>query len=266
MTPTAGFRSRSFARSSRARRIRSASSWPGCSKASARFSRRCSPGRARFLSRSRASTRRAEQGWLAYTLAMLLFNAVGFVLLYALLRLQAVLPLNPQASAGRAGPRLQHRGQLRHQHQLAVLWRRDAPWAISCQMAGLTVQNFLSAATGMALAIALVRGFRARPAQHRRQFLGRYDPLDALCPAADLDPAGARSSSCPACRRTLAASVDATTLEGAKQTIALRARSPRRMPSSSSAPTAAASSTPTPRIRSRTRTPSATSSRSGRCW
>ena len=55
------------------------------------------------------------------------------------------------------------------------------------QMAGLTVHNFVSAATGIALAVALVRGFARRSAQYGRQFLGRSDPLHALHPAADLD-------------------------------------------------------------------------------
>ena len=70
---------------------------------------------------------RTEQGWLAYTLAMLAFNAIGFALaLRAACGLQAVLPLNPQGfGAVRDRSRVQHRDQLRHQHQLAVLWRRN---------------------------------------------------------------------------------------------------------------------------------------------
>ena len=65
-----------------------------------------------------------------------------------------------------AGPRLQHRRQLHHQHQLAELRRRDARCRYLTQMAGLTVQNFVSAATGIALAVALIRGFaRALGAQ-----------------------------------------------------------------------------------------------------
>ncbi len=65
---------------------------------------------------------KAEQHWLTYAVAMLLFSLAGFVSLYALQRLQGVLPFNPQGQgAVEAEPRLQHRGQLRHQHQLAVL-------------------------------------------------------------------------------------------------------------------------------------------------
>jgi K+-transporting ATPase ATPase A chain len=84
--------------------------------------------------------------------------------LYALMRLQAVLPFNPAGSPA-AWPRsfVQHRDQLHHQHQLAELRRRNT-MSYLVQMAGLTVQNFLSAATGIALAMALIRGFaRARP-------------------------------------------------------------------------------------------------------
>jgi K+-transporting ATPase ATPase A chain len=84
------------------------------------------------------------------------------------------------------------------------------------QMAGLTVHNFVSAATGIALAVALIRGFARRSAKTRRQFLGRYDPLHALHPAADLDRRGLFSSG-RACRRISAPTPSATTLEGAKQ-------------------------------------------------
>ena len=64
------------------------------------------------------------QGWRGYTLAMLAANAAGFVLFYALLRLQGPLPFNP-AGVSRMLPlaRLQHRGELRHQHQLADVLR-----------------------------------------------------------------------------------------------------------------------------------------------
>ncbi len=67
-----------------------------------------------------------EQNWLRYGVAMLLFNLVLGLSLYALLRLQDVLPLNPQGLPALAPDlRAQHGGQLRHQHQLAVLRRRN---------------------------------------------------------------------------------------------------------------------------------------------
>ena len=63
-----------------------------------------------------------EQHWLTYAVAMLLFSIVGFVTLYALQRLQVVSAVQSAGpERGRAEPRLQHLGQLRHQHQLAVL-------------------------------------------------------------------------------------------------------------------------------------------------
>jgi K+-transporting ATPase ATPase A chain len=64
----------------------------------------------------------------------------------------------PPDGAVSPGPGLQHGGQLRDQHQLAELWRRKHH-VLSVQMVGLTVQNFVSAATGIAIAIALIRGF-----------------------------------------------------------------------------------------------------------
>ena len=67
-----------------------------------------------------------EQGWLRYALGLLIFNGLGVLAVYALQRLQGVLPLNPQGMARRQRRLvLQHRDQLRHQHQLAGLRRRD---------------------------------------------------------------------------------------------------------------------------------------------
>ena len=102
---------------------------------------------------------RSEQHWVTYGLAMLVFNAAGFFLLYALQRLQGVLPLNPQEMAG-TSPHLSF--------NTAVSFVTNTNWqsyggestlGYLVQMAGLTVQNFVSAATGIALAVALVRGF-----------------------------------------------------------------------------------------------------------
>ena len=102
---------------------------------------------------------RSEQHWVTYGLAMLAFNAAGFFLLYALQRLQGVLPLNPQGMAG-TSPHLSF--------NTAVSFVTNTNWqsyggestlGYLVQMAGLTVQNFVSAATGIALAVALVRGF-----------------------------------------------------------------------------------------------------------
>ena len=66
-----------------------------------------------------------EQHWKVYGLAMLAFSLAGFLSLYALQRLQAVLPFNPQHRRGLPRSGLQYFGQLRHQHQLAVLHARN---------------------------------------------------------------------------------------------------------------------------------------------
>ncbi len=105
-----------------------------------------------------------EQHWLTYAVAMLLFSAVGFVSLYALQRLQWYLPFNPQGQVGVA-PGLAF--------NTSVSFVTNTDWqaysgettmGYLVQMAGLTVHNFVSAATGIALALALIRGFARREA------------------------------------------------------------------------------------------------------
>ncbi|WP_327197944.1 potassium-transporting ATPase subunit KdpA, partial [Sinorhizobium saheli] len=100
-----------------------------------------------------------EQGWLAYTLSMLAFSMVGVVSLYAILRLQAYLPLNPQGF-GNVPPDLAF--------NTAVSFVTNTNWqnyagettlSHFSQMIGLTVQNFVSAASGIALALAVTRAF-----------------------------------------------------------------------------------------------------------
>ncbi|MET0529185.1 MAG: potassium-transporting ATPase subunit KdpA [Microvirga sp.] len=161
-----------------------------------------------------------EQSWRGYALAMLLFNAAGFALLYAILRLQGFLPLNPQGF-GALSPDLAF--------NTAVSFVTNTNWqsyggettmSHFSQMAGLTVQNFLSAATGLALAMALVRGF----ARSKATGIGNFwvdmtrSTLYVLLPLAFVTAILLVALGLP---QTLLASVDATTLEGAKQTIAL---------------------------------------------
>jgi K+-transporting ATPase ATPase A chain len=106
-----------------------------------------------------------DQHWVIYATAMLAFSIAGFVSLYVLQRLQGVLPFNPQ-------------GQGAVEQSLAfntsvsfvtnTNWQSYVPettMSYLTQMAGLTVHNFLSAATGIALAVALIRGFSRRSAQ-----------------------------------------------------------------------------------------------------
>jgi K+-transporting ATPase ATPase A chain len=108
-----------------------------------------------------------EQGWAEYAVALLLFHVVGIVALYALQRLQATLPLNPQHFDAVA-PDLAL--------NTAVSFATNTSWqsyagettlTYLTQMAGITVQSFLSAASGIAVAIALIRGFARRSAATR---------------------------------------------------------------------------------------------------
>src|SRR5665213_379061 len=160
-----------------------------------------------------------EQHWLTYGFAMLLFSLAGFVTLYALQRFQAVLPFNPQ-------------GQSAVEQSLAfntaisfitnTNWQSYVPettMSYLVQMAGLTVHNFVSAATGIALALALIRGFVRREAKTIGNFwvdLTR-GTLYILLPLAIVIGLFYVWQGMP---QNLGAYVDATTLEGAKQTIA----------------------------------------------
>jgi K+-transporting ATPase ATPase A chain len=106
-----------------------------------------------------------EQHWTTYTIAMLAFSIAGFLSLYLMQRLQAVLPFNPQGLAGTT-PDLSF--------NTAISFVTNTNWqsyagestlGYLVQMLGLTVHNFVSAATGIALAIALIRGFARRSAK-----------------------------------------------------------------------------------------------------
>ncbi len=102
---------------------------------------------------------REEQHRVTYTAAMLAFNLVGCAFLYALLRLQAILPLNAAAMPA-VGPELAFNTAT--SFVTNTNWQNysgEATLSYLVQMAGLTVQNFLSAATGMATAVAVIRGF-----------------------------------------------------------------------------------------------------------
>ena len=105
-----------------------------------------------------------EQSWIGYAVAMLFFSVAGFVTLYALQRLQAVLPFNPQGQAA-VTPDLAFNTSV--SFVTNTNWQSYVPettMSYLVQMAGLTVHNFLSAATGIALALALIRGFSRRSA------------------------------------------------------------------------------------------------------
>ncbi len=161
-----------------------------------------------------------EQGWLSYTLAMLAFSAAGFASLYAILRLQAWLPLNPQGFDGVA-PDLAF--------NTAISFLTNTNWQAYggettmshfSQMAGLAVHNFLSAATGIALAIAVTRAFARASASTLGNFWVDVTraTLYVLLPVAFVVALGFIASGAP---QTLAGSFEATTLEGAKQVISV---------------------------------------------
>ena len=103
-----------------------------------------------------------EQGWVTYAVSMLFFSVAGFVTLYALQRFQASLPFNPQGQAA-VTPDLAFNTSV--SFITNTNWQSYTPettMSYLVQMAGLTVHNFLSAATGVALALALIRGFSRR--------------------------------------------------------------------------------------------------------
>ena len=99
-----------------------------------------------------------EMGWRTYAAAMLGFNAIGLVLLYLIQRLQGFLPLNPQ-KLGAVSPDLAFNTAV--SFVTNTNWQSysgEATLSYLTQMVGLTVQNFVSAATGMAVLIAFIRG------------------------------------------------------------------------------------------------------------
>src|SRR6476660_9953392 len=159
-----------------------------------------------------------EQHWITYTVAMLLFNAAGFLLVYAILRLQALLPLNP-AGMSAVAPDLTF--------NTAVSFTPNTNWqnyggentmSYLSQMMALTTQNFVSAATGIALVIALVRAFARASANTVGNFwvdLTRCT-LYVLLPISFVAALFLVWQGVP---QNLGAYVDATTLEGAKQTL-----------------------------------------------
>jgi potassium-transporting ATPase potassium-binding subunit len=112
----------------------------------------------------------APMGWKRYAIALLLFNALGALAVYAFQRMQSWLPLNPQQFANVSPD---------SSFNTAVSFVTNTNWqgysgestmSYLTQMVGLTVQNFLSAATGIVVAVALIRGF----ARHNAQSIGNF--------------------------------------------------------------------------------------------
>ncbi|MFZ3328246.1 MAG: potassium-transporting ATPase subunit KdpA, partial [Methylocella sp.] len=160
-----------------------------------------------------------EQDWKSYGLAMLTFSLAGFLVLYALQRLQAVLPFNPQ-HLDAVSPDLAFNTSV--SFVTNTNWQSYTPettMSYLTQMAGLTVHNFVSAATGIALAIALVRGFARRSARTIGNFWVDMTRtvLYVLLPISIVVGLFFVWQGMP---QNLGGYVDATTLEGAKQVIA----------------------------------------------
>jgi K+-transporting ATPase ATPase A chain len=159
-----------------------------------------------------------EQGWRRYALHMLLFNFVLLIFTYAVLRLQGVLPGNPQGLAG-LSPHLAF--------NTAVSFTTNTNWqsyggegtmSNLSQMLGLTIHNFLSAATGVALAFALFRGFARREAKAIGNFWADVTriTLYLLLPLCIVYTVFLIASGVP---QTMAGAIDIQTLEGAAQTL-----------------------------------------------
>ena len=166
------------------------------------------------------TSEREEQHWTSYALSMLMFNLLGVLVLYALMRLQAVLPYNPAGMAA-VGPELSF--------NTAVSFVTNTNWqnyggestmSYLTQMAGLTVQNFVSAATGIAIAIGLIRAFSRTSGKAIGNFWVDMirSTLYVLLPLCIVLTLVYVYLGVP---QTLGAYVDATTLDGAKQTIAV---------------------------------------------
>ncbi len=161
-----------------------------------------------------------DQTWVGYAVAVLMFNIAGIGSLFAILKLQWYLPLNPQGFSGMESWLA---------FNTAVSFITNTNWqnyggettlSHFSQMAGLTVHNFLSAATGIAVAFAFIRGFARASVQGIGNFWADMTrvTLYLLLPASVVLAIIYVMLGVP---QTLAASVNATTVEGARQVIAV---------------------------------------------
>jgi K+-transporting ATPase ATPase A chain len=174
----------------------------------------------RGLYRLSGTSEKEEQHWTSYVFSLLLFNLAGFAILYALQRFQGFLPFNP-AGMTAVGPELSFNTAT--SFVANTNWQNyggESTMSYLVQMAGLTVQNFASAATGMAIAVALIRGF----ARASGKSIGNFwvdmtrATLYILLPICIGLTIAYVYLGVP---QTLGAYVTATTIEGAQQTIAL---------------------------------------------
>ena len=160
----------------------------------------------------------AEMGWRRYAVHMLLFQVATLLFTYAILRLQGVLPLNPRGLAGIGSDGAMN---------TAISFTTNTNWqwysgevvlSNLSQMLGLATHNFWSAATGIAVAFALFRGFARRQTTNLGNFWADVTriTLYVLLPICIVYAVFLIASGVP---QTFASMVDATTLEGATQHI-----------------------------------------------
>ncbi|WP_374943076.1 potassium-transporting ATPase subunit KdpA [Sphingomonas sp.] len=163
---------------------------------------------------------KAQQGWLGYAVSLLVFNVAGIAFLVLVLKLQGALPLNPQGY-GSVETLLALNTAV--SFVTNTNWQNyggEATMSYLSQMLGFTVQNFLSAATGIAVAFAFIRGFARRQASGIGNFWVDVTrvTLYLLLPASFVLALVYVALGVP---QTFGASVAATTMEGAQQLIAV---------------------------------------------
>ncbi|KAB2664258.1 potassium-transporting ATPase subunit KdpA [Brucella tritici] len=174
----------------------------------------------RGLYRLAGASEREEQHWMTYTVSLLLFNLAGFLLLYILQRFQGSLPFNPM---GMSNVPADLAFNTTASFVTNTNWQNyggESTMSYLTQMAGLTVQNFVSAATGVAIAIALIRAFSRKSMKTLGSFwvdLTRCT-LYVLLPLCIVLTLAFVGLGVP---QTIGAYAEATTLEGARQVIAL---------------------------------------------
>jgi K+-transporting ATPase ATPase A chain len=174
----------------------------------------------RLLYRAGGVDPEKEQGWRAYAIHMLLFSAAGIFLTYAIERLQFYLPINPQGFSGVAPPVAFNTAVSFITNTNWQSYAGEATMSNFTQMVGLAVHNFLSAATGIAIGFALIRGFARREAKGIGNFWVDLTKITLyiLLPICVVYALVLVALGIP---QTLAGSVTATTIEGAKQVISL---------------------------------------------
>lgn len=162
----------------------------------------------------------AQQGWRRYATHMLIFNAVLAIFTYGILRLQGFLPLNPLHFGALPGHLAANTAISFTTNTNWQSYSGESTMSNLSQMLALTIHNFMSAATGIALGFALFRGF----ARRETAFIGNFwadctrITLYVLLPMSIVYALVLLANGVP---QTLAGSVDVHTLEGVKQTLGL---------------------------------------------